>query len=236
MRGPRHRHAGAPSVSSVRPSSSSGAAPPCWPGDPAELTLAADYLRFFAGQARAELSRPTRLPGPTGESNELSLHARGIFACIASTGAGLARPLAQVAAALAAGNRVIAWHRHPALASLPDLLREAGLPDAVLFDVATGGDGSLEDLVSDPRIDGVAVAGPPALAKALGRVLAAREGPIRPLVVHAAAGDESLSAGNPLAAGPHYLHRFMVERTLSIDTTAAGGNASLLSLGEEQAF
>ena len=43
-------------------------------------------------------------------------------------------------------------------------------------------------------------------------------------------GGERLCGTGPKAGGPHYLHRFATERTLSIDTTAAGGNATLLSL------
>ncbi len=43
-------------------------------------------------------------------------------------------------------------------------------------------------------------------------------------------GGEGLSGTGPKAGGPHYLHSFTVERTLSVDTTAAGGNPSLLSL------
>jgi RHH-type proline utilization regulon transcriptional repressor/proline dehydrogenase/delta 1-pyrroline-5-carboxylate dehydrogenase len=46
-------------------------------------------------------------------------------------------------------------------------------------------------------------------------------------------GGEGLSGTGPKAGGPHYLHRFAVERTVSVDTTASGGNASLLSLQEE---
>jgi RHH-type proline utilization regulon transcriptional repressor/proline dehydrogenase/delta 1-pyrroline-5-carboxylate dehydrogenase len=46
-------------------------------------------------------------------------------------------------------------------------------------------------------------------------------------------GGEGLSGTGPKAGGPHYLPRFAVERTVSIDTTAAGGNASLLSLQED---
>jgi RHH-type proline utilization regulon transcriptional repressor/proline dehydrogenase/delta 1-pyrroline-5-carboxylate dehydrogenase len=46
-------------------------------------------------------------------------------------------------------------------------------------------------------------------------------------------GGERLSGTGPKAGGPRYLHRFATERTLSIDTTAAGGNASLMSLGED---
>ena len=46
-------------------------------------------------------------------------------------------------------------------------------------------------------------------------------------------GGHGLSGTGPKAGGPFYLHRFASERTLSIDTTAAGGNASLLSLEED---
>jgi RHH-type proline utilization regulon transcriptional repressor/proline dehydrogenase/delta 1-pyrroline-5-carboxylate dehydrogenase len=46
-------------------------------------------------------------------------------------------------------------------------------------------------------------------------------------------GGEGLSGTGPKAGGPRYLHRFATERVLSVDTTASGGNASLLSLNEE---
>lgn len=46
-------------------------------------------------------------------------------------------------------------------------------------------------------------------------------------------GGEGLSGTGPKAGGPHYLHRFATERVISIDTTAAGGNASLMSMSED---
>ena len=46
-------------------------------------------------------------------------------------------------------------------------------------------------------------------------------------------GGEGLSGTGPKAGGPRYLHRFATERTLSVDTTAAGGNATLLTLEDE---
>jgi RHH-type transcriptional regulator, proline utilization regulon repressor / proline dehydrogenase / delta 1-pyrroline-5-carboxylate dehydrogenase len=46
-------------------------------------------------------------------------------------------------------------------------------------------------------------------------------------------GGEGLSGTGPKAGGPRYLHRFATERTVSTDTTAAGGNATLLSLHED---
>ncbi len=44
-------------------------------------------------------------------------------------------------------------------------------------------------------------------------------------------GGEGLSGTGPKAGGPHYLARFATERVMTIDTTAAGGNASLLAAG-----
>ena len=43
-------------------------------------------------------------------------------------------------------------------------------------------------------------------------------------------GGEGLSGTGPKAGGPHYLHRFALERTLSVNTTAAGGNTTLVTL------
>jgi RHH-type proline utilization regulon transcriptional repressor/proline dehydrogenase/delta 1-pyrroline-5-carboxylate dehydrogenase len=45
-------------------------------------------------------------------------------------------------------------------------------------------------------------------------------------------GGEGLSGTGPKAGGPHYLHRFAVERTVTVNTTAAGGNAALMTLDE----
>jgi RHH-type proline utilization regulon transcriptional repressor/proline dehydrogenase/delta 1-pyrroline-5-carboxylate dehydrogenase len=45
-------------------------------------------------------------------------------------------------------------------------------------------------------------------------------------------GGEGLSGTGPKAGGPHYLARFATERTVSVNTAAVGGNASLLSLDE----
>ena len=43
-------------------------------------------------------------------------------------------------------------------------------------------------------------------------------------------GGRGLSGTGPKAGGPHYLPRFATEKTVTIDTTAAGGNASLLTM------
>ena len=46
-------------------------------------------------------------------------------------------------------------------------------------------------------------------------------------------GGEGLSGTGPKAGGPHYMHRFATERVVSVDTTASGGNAALMSLGAD---
>ncbi|GAB1596645.1 bifunctional proline dehydrogenase/L-glutamate gamma-semialdehyde dehydrogenase PutA [Lysobacter claricitrinus] len=45
-------------------------------------------------------------------------------------------------------------------------------------------------------------------------------------------GGQNLSGTGPKAGGPHYLPRFTTEKTITVNTTAAGGNASLLTLGD----
>jgi RHH-type proline utilization regulon transcriptional repressor/proline dehydrogenase/delta 1-pyrroline-5-carboxylate dehydrogenase len=47
-------------------------------------------------------------------------------------------------------------------------------------------------------------------------------------------GGEGLSGTGPKAGGPHYLYRFATEQALSVNTTAAGGNASLMSLQDDE--
>ncbi|HKD23431.1 MAG TPA: bifunctional proline dehydrogenase/L-glutamate gamma-semialdehyde dehydrogenase PutA, partial [Rhizomicrobium sp.] len=73
-----------------------------------EVREAVDFLRYYAGRARALFSESRMLPGPTGETNELTLHGRGVFACISPWNFPLAIFTGQVAGALAAGNAVLA--------------------------------------------------------------------------------------------------------------------------------
>jgi RHH-type proline utilization regulon transcriptional repressor/proline dehydrogenase/delta 1-pyrroline-5-carboxylate dehydrogenase len=151
----------------------------------AELREAVDFCRYYAAQARAEFERPQTLPGPTGELNQLSLHGRGVFACISPWNFPLAIFLGQVAAALAAGNCVIAKpaEQTPLIAAAAvRRLYEAGLPEAVLQLLPGSGDGLGARLVADARIAGVAFTGSVEVARRINRALAARPGPIVPLI------------------------------------------------------
>src|SRR5204862_4403502 len=100
-----------------------------------EVREASDFLRYYAARARADFAMPERLPGPTGERNEIALHGRGIFACISPWNFPLAIFTGQIAAALAAGNSVIAKpaEQTPLVAAAAvRLLHRAGIPGDVL--------------------------------------------------------------------------------------------------------
>lgn len=199
----------------------------------AGVDLAADFIRFHAAQAESEIAQPLSLPGPTGERNELSYAARGVVACLATD--GVAPLAAQLGAALAAGNSAIAWHADGRIAAqLQTIFREAGIPKAALQAVSDGSDASIKHIVSDARVNAVAFSGGHADAKAIARALADGDGPIRPLIPYAELEHRGGAPGSPLAGSPNYLHRFLLERSLSVDTTASGGNASLFSLEEAQ--
>ena len=73
-----------------------------------ELREAVDFLRYYACEARHLFTEPFLLPGPTGEENRLSLAGRGVFATISPWNFPLAIFIGPAAAALAAGNTVVA--------------------------------------------------------------------------------------------------------------------------------
>lgn len=150
-----------------------------------EVREAVDACRYYAAEARRRLTAPRVLPGPTGERNELALHGRGVFACISPWNFPLAIFTGQVAAALAAGNAVIAKpaEQTPLVAMLAvQLLHEAGIPWRVLHVLPGEGATIGKALVSDSRISGVAFTGSTETARAINRVLAQRKGPIVPLI------------------------------------------------------
>ncbi len=150
-----------------------------------EVREAADYLRYYAARARADFAGPERLPGPTGERNEIALHGRGVFACISPWNFPLAIFTGQIAAALAAGNAVVAKpaEQTPLVAAAAvRLLLTAGIPSDVLHLLPGPGESIGGALVADPRIAGVAFTGSTETARAINLALAGRPGPIVPLI------------------------------------------------------
>jgi RHH-type proline utilization regulon transcriptional repressor/proline dehydrogenase/delta 1-pyrroline-5-carboxylate dehydrogenase len=145
---------------------------------------------------------PVDLPGPTGEANTMTLYPRGRVLCLGPDDETL---LSQAIQALAAGNAVLAVG--PGASAALQALTGKGLPVAAI-------DGAIEPAdVKNLPLDLLASSAEEGTLRALRRALAAREGPIVPLVTEVI---------NPTA----YAH----ERSVCVDTTAAGGNASLLAV------
>lgn len=149
-----------------------------------EVREAADFCRYYALQCR-HLFQPNPLPGPTGEENVLHLEGRGTFACISPWNFPLAIFTGQVAAALAAGNSVLAKpaEQTPLVAARAvELLKEAGVPEGVLELLPGSGPEIGALLTSDERVSGFAFTGSTETARTINRQLAARRGPIVPFV------------------------------------------------------
>lgn len=147
----------------------------------AEVREAIDFCRYYAARARIDLL-PVELPGPTGERNVLRHEGRGVWVAIAPWNFPLAIFLGQVAAALVAGNTVVAKPapQTPAIAVLAvDLAHQAGIPKAALRLVTGGGEVGAA-LTGDVRISGVVFTGSVPTAKAIARSLLADDA--RPLV------------------------------------------------------
>jgi RHH-type proline utilization regulon transcriptional repressor/proline dehydrogenase/delta 1-pyrroline-5-carboxylate dehydrogenase len=154
----------------------------------------------------AELLGPRDMPGPTGESNRLTHHPRGRVLCL---GPGAEAACRQAKLALALGNAV--------LLVAPGAQEAARHLKAVAGSALTVLDGAIapDDLTGLHGLEAVASQAPEDDLRALRRALAARDGMLVPLIAE---------AEDP--------ERYLLERLTCIDTTAAGGNASLLASAE----
>ena len=155
-----------------------------WGDAVSEVREAIDFLRYYANEAERVMA-PVVLPGPTGESNELRLAARGPWACISPWNFPLAIFTGQVAAALATGNSVLAKpaEQTPAIAQeAVKLLHDCGVPAGVLQLLHGPGETIGAALVAEPRIAGVVFTGSTPVARTINRALAAKDGPIVPLI------------------------------------------------------
>jgi RHH-type proline utilization regulon transcriptional repressor/proline dehydrogenase/delta 1-pyrroline-5-carboxylate dehydrogenase len=192
------------------------------PDGVAEVREAVDFLRYYAGQARKLFAHPEKLPGPTGESNELRLSGRGVFVCISPWNFPLAIFAGQIAAALAAGNSVIAKPAEQTNLigyAAVKLLHEAGIPEAVLQFLPGDGATVGAALTKDPRVAGVAFTGSTDTARAINRSLAARDAAIGVLI--AETGGQNALIGDSSA-----LPEQLIKDALSSAFTSAGQRCS----------
>jgi len=162
----------------------------------------AQACQDYASQSRSQAA--IVLSGPTGERNVYSLHPREAVLCLAAQDGDR---LLQLAAVLAVGSRAV-W---PASAQA---LRER-LPDAVRDSIALVADWQAPQAQYDAALHH----GSAESLHAACLHMAGRAGPI--------VGVQGLAEGDAAIA----LERLVVERSLSINTAAAGGNASLMTLG-----
>ncbi len=155
-----------------------------WGDAVSEVREAVDFLRYYANEAD-RIMAPQMLPGVTGETNELRLIARGPWACISPWNFPLAIFTGQVAAALATGNTVLAKpaEQTPGVAmAAVRLLHAAGVPQDALQLLHGPGETVGAALVADEGIAGVVFTGSTQVAKIIQRALAAKDGPIVPLI------------------------------------------------------
>ena len=151
----------------------------------AEVREAADFCRYYAVLAERQFAEPETLKGPVGEANRLSLHGRGAFACISPWNFPLAIFTGQIAAALAAGNAVVAKpaEQTPLIAAeAVRLFHAAGLDPDLLHLLPGDGPNVGQALVAHPACAGVAFTGGTETARAINRTLAAKPGPIVPFI------------------------------------------------------
>ena len=151
-----------------------------------EIREAVDFCRYYAMRAREMFDAPIPLPGPTGESNELILSGKGVFAAISPWNFPVAIFCGQMVAAAVAGNPVLAKpaeqtsliaHR------VVELLHEAGMPRDVVQLLPGDGPTVGSVLTGDARITGVVFTGGTDTAQIINRALADREGAALPTLI-----------------------------------------------------
>ncbi len=164
----------------------------------------AEAERCIADLSRSALGARVELPGPVGERNLYALRPRGRVAALAAGASGLR---IQVGAILATGNSAVVER---GLAAALD-----GVPAEVAAQILT-----VDDWCSTPDLRGILFEGSSDALLALSRRVAERDGPIL-----------SLQTVTSAAAEDYALERLLEECSVSTNTAAAGGNASLMTIG-----
>lgn len=188
-----------------------------------EVREAVDFCRYYAQQAKNHLI-PMIMPGPTGESNQLEMHGRGIIACISPWNFPLAIFSGQVMAALVAGNAVIAKPaaQTPLIAARAvELFHQAGIPNDVLQLLPGEGRTVGNTLISDTRVSGVLFTGSTETARHINKTLANREGPIVPFIAET-------GGQNAMIADSSSLPEQLIMDVLSSSFYSAGQRCSAL--------
>lgn len=174
--------------------------------------------------AAPKLDEVQWMTGATGESNELYVTARGKSIVTGGDSAKTIAILGQLVAALLTGNEVIlhCLSQEDMCAEAAKILYDAGISDDVL---SVANDSQTVTLLHIDRLAQVAIAGSASEVQSVSQTLASSDGILTQVI--AITDMEGLSDMLTL----DYLYRFVTERVRTINTTAIGGNASLLELG-----
>jgi RHH-type proline utilization regulon transcriptional repressor/proline dehydrogenase/delta 1-pyrroline-5-carboxylate dehydrogenase len=172
-------------------------------------------IDVMATEAAGFMSEPSTLPGPTGELNQLLIKARGKLLCVDQGNGNWENSIRQICAALLCGNSVS--HISDQRSDISPYLAQVGL-DQWYQRLAVNSQAQAEALLADSALKGVAASAPQAMIEWLDRALAKREGALTPLIVE--------------SNGPAMMHRFVVEKVVSNNTTASGGNTALLTMSD----
>ncbi len=189
----------------------------------AEAALTERLARQLLNDAEG-LGATLEMPGPTGESNELYLTGRGVALVLGTESSNETLVACQLLAALACGNAVVLrWPGQERwLSQLVETLQQAGVPRALL---AVDSDTPEQALLHHPELRLVVTSCSPKQEISLNRALAMQDGVLLQLVA------ETDLQRCPLLTSPDFLLRLVTEKTRTINTTAVGGNATLLELG-----
>jgi RHH-type proline utilization regulon transcriptional repressor/proline dehydrogenase/delta 1-pyrroline-5-carboxylate dehydrogenase len=185
-----------------------------------------DFCQYYAAEAERLQAVATVLPAISGESNQLSLHGRGVFLCISPWNFPLAIFAGQLLAALATGNTVVAKpaSQTPLLAwRFTRLAHEAGIPKDVL-QLLPGPSRELgAALCEHPALAGVVFTGSTAVARDIAMRVAARQGPLLPLIAET-------GGLNAMVADSSALPEQLVSDVLTSAFNSAGQRCSALRI------
>ncbi|MCD1598553.1 MAG: RHH-type proline utilization regulon transcriptional repressor/proline dehydrogenase [Rheinheimera aquimaris] len=186
----------------------------------------ADDLALTLADARAQLNRlekymrkSTELPGPTGESNTLHIEPRGCVVCYADKSTSFNFWAISIITALGVGNTVITVASelfYEEANAFKNKFLATGVAEGV-FQVAKPG--QLQAILAHPHLAGAVVAARSSRFGYFSQQLAERDGAILPVI-----------------SAEYYdtlIKRLVTEKTISIDTTASGGNTSLMTMVED---
>lgn len=192
----------------------------------AEVREAVDFLRYYANLGRHDFAENGQaLPGPTGESNRIRLVGRGVFVCISPWNFPLAIFTGQIAAALMAGNAVVAKPASltPLIAQRAvELMHQAGVPAAAL-NLLPGSGRMGAALVAHNDVAGVTFTGSTAVAQEINRTLAAKNGPIVPLIAET-------GGMNAMIVDSSALPEQVIDDVITSAFTSAGQRCSALRI------